>query len=100
MVYPDNVLHLATECNNKNHSAAFPDALPEWFIKLFTVEDDVVLDPFMGSGTAVIVAHRMGRKAIGIEILAQYLKLVEEKTLLLQTTIFDDGREYEKPQND
>ena len=36
MVYPTNVLHLATECNNKQHSAAFPSSLPEWFIKLFT----------------------------------------------------------------
>lgn len=35
-VYPTNVLHMATECNNKNHSATFPLALPEWFIKLFT----------------------------------------------------------------
>ncbi len=37
-VYPTNVIHLATECNNKNHSAAFPDELPEWFIRLFTKE--------------------------------------------------------------
>ena len=44
-----NVLHIATECANKNHSAAFPEALPEWFIKLFTKEGDLVLDPFMGS---------------------------------------------------
>mgnify|MGYP005837619571 CR=1 FL=1 len=35
-VYPTNVLHLATECGNRQHSAVFPDALPEWFIKLFT----------------------------------------------------------------
>jgi len=48
MAYPTNVLHLATECNNKNHSAAFPEGLPEWFIKLFTKESDTVLDPFMG----------------------------------------------------
>ena len=47
MAYPTNVLHLATECNNKNHSAAFPEGLPEWFIKLFTKEEDTVLDPFM-----------------------------------------------------
>jgi len=33
--YPTNVLHLATECYNRNHSAAFPAALPQWFIKLF-----------------------------------------------------------------
>ena len=40
--YPTNVLHLATECSNRNHSAAFPLSLPEWFIKLFTREGDVV----------------------------------------------------------
>jgi len=33
MVYPNNVLHLATECNNKSHSAAFPEGLPAWFIR-------------------------------------------------------------------
>ncbi len=42
--YPTNVLHMATECNNKNHSATFPEKLPEWFIKLFTDEEDWVLD--------------------------------------------------------
>lgn len=99
MVYPDNVLHLATECNNKNHSATFPNALPEWFINLFTKEGDVVLDPFMGSGTAVIVAHRMGRQGIGIEILPEYFKIVEEKTMFLQTSMFDGSREYAKTQS-
>ena len=99
LVYPDNVLHLATECNNKNHSAAFPNALPEWFINLFTQEDDVVLDPFMGSGTAVIVANRMGRKAIGIEILPEYFKQVEEKTMFLQTSMFDESKKYAKAQS-
>ncbi len=58
-VYPTNVLHLSTECNNKNHSAAFPDALPEWFIKLFTQEGDTVLDPFAGSGTTLRVAQNL-----------------------------------------
>ncbi|NOX87652.1 MAG: site-specific DNA-methyltransferase, partial [Calditrichaeota bacterium] len=59
MAYPTNVLHMATECSNKNHSAVFPEALPEWFIKLFTEEGDWVLDPFMGSGTTIRVAQRL-----------------------------------------
>lgn len=67
MVYPTNVLHLPTECGNKKHSAAFPESLPEWFIKLFTKEGDAVLDPFMGSGTVAVVCERLNRKWIGIE---------------------------------
>jgi site-specific DNA-methyltransferase (adenine-specific)/site-specific DNA-methyltransferase (cytosine-N4-specific) len=78
-VYPTNVVHLATECNNKNHSAAFPRELPEWFIKLFTQENDTVLDPFMGSGTTIEVANRMNRNSIGIEILPEYYEEVKQK---------------------
>lgn len=78
MAYPTNVLHLATECSNKNHPAAFPQALPEWFIKLFTQENDVVLDPFMGSGTTNIAANRLNRQSIGIEILPEYFEEVKK----------------------
>ena len=76
MAYPTNVMHMATECGNKNHSAAFPEALPEYFINLFTAEGDCVLDPFMGSGTTIHVAERMGRDAVGIEILREYYDMV------------------------
>jgi len=76
-VYPTNVLTLATECNNKSHSAAFPDSLPEWFIKLFTKEADIVLDPFMGSGTTLIVAERLLRNGIGIDIMPHFVELVK-----------------------
>lgn len=66
-VYPTNVLHLAAECGNRGHSAVFPESLPEWFIKLFTTEGDMVLDPLMGSRTTVPVAERMGRCSIRIQ---------------------------------
>jgi DNA modification methylase len=68
MAYPDNVLHFATECGNKNHSAAFPSTLPRWFIQLFTQPGDWVLDPFTGSGTTNIAAKSMGRNSVGIEL--------------------------------
>jgi len=90
LVYPTNVLHLATECNNKNHSAAFPDALPEWFIKLFTKEGNVVLDPFMGSGTTVVVARRMGRGAVGIEIVPEYFEMVKRAIDPTQELLFEE----------
>jgi site-specific DNA-methyltransferase (adenine-specific) len=76
--YPSNVLHLATECGNKNHSAVFPEAIPEWFINLFTKEGDVVLDPFLGSGTTTRVAKRMNRNSIGIEIFEEYYNLAKD----------------------
>lgn len=75
MVYPTNVLHLATETRNKSHSAVFPDPLPEWFINLFTKPGDLVLDPFAGSGTTLRVARKLERNSIGIEIKQEYIDL-------------------------
>lgn len=95
-VYPTNVLHLATECNNKNHSAAFPEELPEWFIKLFTKEGDMVLDPFAGSGTTLFVAKRMARKSIGIEILPEYYEMVKEQLFPVELLLFEDRAKYGK----
>lgn len=83
--YPTNVLHLATECNNKKHSAAFPEELPQWFMKLFTQEGDTVLDPFAGSGTTLFVAERMGRNAIGIELMQEYYQMIKEQITLLES---------------
>lgn len=74
MAYPTNVIHMATECSNVNHSAAFPVTLPAWFMKLFSTKDDIVLDPFMGSGTTAIAAIELGRHYVGIEIESGYYK--------------------------
>jgi site-specific DNA-methyltransferase (adenine-specific) len=98
--YPTNVLHLATECNNKNHSAAFPEELPEWFIKLFTKEYDTVLDPFMGSGTTLTVAKRMGRNSIGIEIMPEYFEMVQKQFNTLELTLFEPTVEYAKTKSE
>ncbi len=77
--YPSNVLHMATECGNKNHSAAFPKELPTWFIKLFTEDGDVVLDPFAGSGTTCIAAYESNRRYIGIEKKDEYYQQAEAR---------------------
>jgi len=90
-VYPTNVVHLSTECNNKNHSAAFPDSLPEWFIKLFTQEGDTVLDPFVGSGTTLKVSKKLDRNSIGIEIVPEYVDLIKSEILQEKHNLF---REY------
>lgn len=93
-VFPTNVLHLATETRNKNHSAVFPDVLPEWFIKLFTQEGDWVLDPFMGSGTTNRVAERMSRNTVGIEILSEYYQLAQQG-LSPQLQLFEREGDYD-----
>ena len=93
--YPTNVLHIATECSNKNHSAAFPEGLPEWFIKLFTKEGDTVLDPFMGSGTTLIVANRMRRNSIGVDIVVEYCEIVKKQLRPIELNLFEQGVKYE-----
>lgn len=79
MVYPTNVLHGATECGNRNHSAVFPYWLPEWFIDLFTDPGDTVLDPFMGSGTTAFASLDKGRDVIGIEIHEPYYQELRQR---------------------
>ena len=92
LAYPSNVLHLATECGNKNHSAAFPKSLPAWFIKLFSEPGDLVLDPFVGSGTTCIVAYELQRNYLGIELKEEYYQIAlanlnELKTIPIQTSL-------------
>ena len=79
MVYPTNVLHGATECGNRRHSAVFPHWLPEWFIELFTDPGDTVLDPFAGSGTTIFAALDLDRNAIGIEIYEPYYRMMQKR---------------------
>ena len=74
-VYPDNVLYFATVCDNRNHSAAFPSDLPNWFIKLFSKKGDVILDPFLGSGTTALAAKTLQRHYVGMESNSQYYRV-------------------------
>ena len=88
MVYPTNVIHMATETNNQGHSAVFPRQLPEWFIRLFTKSGDTVLDPFAGSGTTLFVAREMSRRAIGIEIVPEYVEDIEAQSEIQMQRLF------------
>ncbi|GAB4327271.1 MAG: site-specific DNA-methyltransferase [Phototrophicales bacterium] len=78
-VYPSNVLHMATEVSNRKHSAVFPVSLPSWFIKLFTQPGDLVLDPFMGSGTTGVAAKSLDRPFVGIEKEPEYCAVAEQR---------------------
>lgn len=84
LAYPSNVLHLATECANRNHSAPFPVSLPSWFIKLFTEEGDVVLDPFMGVGTTALACLNLNRHYVGIELKQEYFDIAVQATEVIK----------------
>jgi DNA modification methylase len=74
-LYMSNLFESAVESSSsKNHSAVFPIELPTWFILLFTREGDIVLDPFMGSGSTAIAAKLLKRNYLGTEIHAKYVK--------------------------
>ena len=61
------------------HIAPFPAELPKRCIRLFSYEDDVILDPFLGSGTTVIEALNNNRNAVGIELSKEYYKLSKSR---------------------
>jgi site-specific DNA-methyltransferase (adenine-specific) len=78
-VYPTNVLHFATECGNRGHSATFPEELPEFFIKLLSRSGDMVCDPFVGSGTTCVVAKKLERNFLGIDIVKENIILSQKR---------------------
>lgn len=98
MVYPTNVVHLATECSNRNHSAAFPVELPKWFVKLFTQPGDLVLDPFVGSGTTALAALQLGRNYVGIDISPDYVEIARtrvDETQISLPIVAEEPEDYE-----
>ena len=61
------------------HPAPFPVELPEKLIQLYTFEDDLVLDPFMGSGSALVAAARLGRRYVGYDTDPVYVELARQR---------------------
>jgi site-specific DNA-methyltransferase (adenine-specific) len=62
-----------------NHIAPFPEAIPNRLITLYSFEGEVILDPFLGSGTTAYCAKKLGRKCIGIEIEPKYCQIAVER---------------------
>ena len=75
------------------HPAPFPIELPKRCIKLFSFVDDVVLDPFMGSGSTLIAATSNNRKSIGIDIDTEYCAIAKKR-------IIDETEVLEKELNE
>tara|TARA_Y100000593_G_C4255048_1_gene309194 strand:+ start:50 stop:1168 length:1119 start_codon:yes stop_codon:yes gene_type:complete len=74
-----SVWTITTKPYSEAHFAVFPPELPEYCIKAGSKENDVILDPFFGSGTTGWVAQRLGRKWIGIELNPEYIEIAEKR---------------------
>ena len=74
----------------KGHPAPFPDELPERLIKLYSIKNEVVLDPFGGTGTTMKIAGKLGRKSIIYEINPEYLEIIK-----LNVNLDEKSNEYE-----
>lgn len=84
-----NIWDIAIAQNKTIHSAVFPEQLAIDHIRSWSNEGDIVLDPFMGSGTTAKVARELGRKFIGFEISEEYVKLAN-KRLVETKSLFDE----------
>ncbi len=69
----------AESARRVGHPAPFPVELPEQLMRLYTFKDDLVLDPFMGSGSALVAAARLGRRYIGYDLDAGYVEIARRR---------------------
>jgi len=79
LAYPSNVLSFGKNREALGHAAAYPVRLPEFFILACSDEGDAIYDPFMGSGTTIIAAERLGRKCYGMEISPGYCDIIIQR---------------------
>lgn len=77
--YPTNVIAISTETSNKKHPAVFPEKLPAFFIDLMSDRGDLVLDPFIGSGTTAKVAKEKCRNFLGFDLKREYIDIANER---------------------
>lgn len=84
------VWKLNESTNDKNHPAAFPKELASRIVKMYSLKGDVVLDPFVGSGTTLEEATKLGRATIGYELNLSYLDEIISKYKLVEIS----DREY------
>jgi len=76
----NNLWHIApVPPNYIDHPAPFPEEIPHRLISLYSYLDDLILDPFMGSGQTLKVANALGRRYIGYEIIEKYASLAQQR---------------------
>ncbi|MCX7373935.1 MAG: exonuclease domain-containing protein, partial [Alphaproteobacteria bacterium] len=99
---PDNVLRLTRHKGRgieTKHPAVFPVVLPEFLMRTYTDEGEVVFEPFGGSGTTILAGQRTDRRVRAIELAPAYVDLAIARWRMLHpdmpVTLADDGRDYD-----
>lgn len=87
--------NFAGEKQNGGHIAIFPEELPKRLIKMFSFVGEIVLDPFLGSGTTIKVAKSLERNSIGYEINGKYLPIIKQKVGINKLSIFEEKSNFE-----
>jgi len=88
---PTNVLMFKVENQHSvpsGHYAKFPTSLAEFFILAGCPKNGIVLDPFMGSGTTCVIAKKLGRNYIGIELGKEYVEIAKKRILAIPDSLF------------
>ena len=98
MAYPGNRLSIHAQDESLGHSAAFPVALPDFFVRAYSDVGDIWLDPFLGSGTTIVAAHQNKRRGLGSEKLPKYMAVILERlqTVTGQTPVLIDSFTVDK----
>ena len=76
----------------KDNPATFPEKLPQLCIELFSFKNDIILDPFCGSGTTCVAAHKTGRRYIGIDISEKYCQIAKQRIENNQTLFSEEHK--------
>jgi site-specific DNA-methyltransferase (adenine-specific) len=95
-VLPGNTISVPLVGKDMGHPAVFPIGLPSFFIKLFTKENDIVLDPFAGSGSTGLAAINLNRNVVLIDNNPNYINVMKER-LIDFNPIFHNSTDLKSP---
>jgi modification methylase len=94
-----DIIPISSPILDEKHVAPYPEEIPRRLIQLYSFKNEIVLDPFAGSGTTNKVAIELGRKTIAVELSKEYCKLIKKKVSsakydISNNEIYDHGIAY------
>lgn len=93
-------INKTTEEKRLKHPAMFPEQLAERLIKIYTKDEgETILDPFLGIGSTLKAAYKLGRRSVGIDLSKEYVNIAKKRVTVLQDSIFgNESKKLFKPE--